>query len=350
MTTSNRRGFLRHLAGELARGAREVAPVLSPVPLDVLDPTPRTPEPSPEPAERRPPPTVAAGAAVRCVSERELLALADEHGLGRRLDAVRTLARRSVRIAPAPGGDARTSQLGGVPELPPNVEWPTWNGDPLPFVARIDLAAAAAGDDDAQPALPEHGSLLVFYATHGVPSGLSLAHAGAVAVRWSAAAPQASDPSGGTPATLSAERTLPRVWSAPVQTLGLDPDEQQGWQQLRRRLAELQGAELADEADTDGATLALHRLLGYPDERRGTMPAICEAAARGIDLAEQPPHGHPAVGELEAAAGRWRLLLQLSADDAVGLSWRERRERLYLWIPADDLRARDFSRVWAIPQ
>jgi uncharacterized protein YwqG len=149
---------------------------------------------------------------------------------------------------------------------------------------------------------------------------------------------------------LSAERTLPRVWSAPVQALGLDTDEQQGWQQLRRRLAELQGVTLADETDTTDQLPALHRLLGHPDERRGQMPLACEAAAHGIDLADKPPHAHPATRDLEAAADRWQLLLQLTTDDALGWTWREGRERLYLWIDTDDLHARDFSRVWAIPQ
>ncbi len=353
-STSDRRGFLRHLAGELARGAKDVAPALSPLPLGgVLELPSLSGAIAAEPAESAARPrTVPAAPAARCATTEEVLALATEVGLERRLDAVRALAGQSLRIVPAPAGSAGASQLGGMPPLPPDVPWPDWNGDPLPFLARIDLAAIPAAADE--PDLPRRGSLFVFYAAHGVPSGLCLGHAGAVAVRYSEAEPvpprrlpKAARRPGGHATTLSAERSLPRAWSAQVDPLELEPEEQSAWQELRRRLAELQGVALFDESDEQAA---LHRLLGYPDERRGDMPAACEAAARGIDLAEQSPYAHEAARELEAAAGRWRLLLQLSADDDVGWSWRERRERLYLWIDADDLRARDFSRVWAIPQ
>jgi uncharacterized protein YwqG len=354
-STSDRRGFLRHLAGELARGAKEVAPALSPRPLGGVLDLPglsglSDAEAAAEPAAPR---TVPAHPATRCASMEELLALAAEVGLERRLDAVRALARRSLRIVPAPAGSADASQLGGMPPLPPDVAWPDWNGDPLPFLARIDLSAMPDDEHD----LPGRGSLYVFYAAHGVPSGLRLDHAGAVAVRYSEAEPvppprlpKAARRPGGHAMALSAEHSLPRAWSAPVDALELEPEEQSAWQELRRRLAELQGVALLDEAYASDGPTALHRLLGHPDERRGDMPLACEAAARGIDLAEQTPYAHEAARELEAAAGRWRLLLQLSADDDVGWSWHERRERLYLWIDTDDLRARDFSRVWAIPQ
>jgi len=94
----------------------------------------------------------------------------------------------------------------------------------------------------------------------------------------------------------------------------------------------------------------MHRLLGYPDTRRGDMPLACELLDRGYVLGETPPLAHPCAADAEPHAGRWRLLLQLSMDDALGWFWGGGRERLYVWIDESDLTNGDFSRVRAIAQ
>ena len=54
-------------------------------------------------------------------------------------------------------------------------------------------------------------------------------------------------PGGATPTTrLSVELTLPRVWAAPVQALGLDPIEHDGYLRLRRLVATMQDVEFDD--------------------------------------------------------------------------------------------------------
>lgn len=348
--TSDRRGFLRHLAGELARGAHEITPVLPALQLSTVPAATASTAPLP----MTPPRTVPASPPARCASEAELVALAAEHGLEQQVDAVRRLARRSVRLTPAVAAERSRSWVGGSPTLPPQIDWPTWNGAPLPFLTQLDLRGVAT-----DPVLPT-GTLYVFYASHGCPSGLRLDHAGSVAVRHAPDAPdlgarqrrrarREARRAAGHPLELSAELTLPRAWSSAVAALELTEDEQHRWQELRRALARHQGVRLADEEPTYDELMSFHRLLGYADERNGHMPLACEAAARGIDLDEQPPYAHPLAEELQHRADRWRLLLQLTRDDDAGLSWGERRERLYVWIHEDDLRACDFSRVWAIP-
>ena len=132
------------------------------------------------------------------------------------------------------------------------------------------------------------------------------------------------------------ELSLPRVWSAPVEALGLNADERIAWQALRVWLAERQNVELHDS--TPGF-LDLHRLLGYPDETGGDMPLMCELLEAGVVLEEPYPRMHPLSRELEVPSRRWRLLLQLSVGD---------RRRVYYWITAEDLAAGDFSRVRTI--
>ena len=57
------------------------------------------------------------------------------------------------RLAALPIGGSR---FGGLPDLPPNLSWPSWKGKKLPFLAQIDLATLP------QSPLPSEGWLFVF--------------------------------------------------------------------------------------------------------------------------------------------------------------------------------------------
>jgi hypothetical protein len=220
-----------------------------------------------EPADAPPrfePETIAAGPATSSVSEDELVARAEAIGLERHADAIRSLALRSVRLTPGAG----RSCVGG------------------PCVAQIDLAEVAALGVESP--LPAAGVLLF-----------------GDSVRL------AADPIDGEPSTrlaASAELSLPHAWSSAVDALGADHDERVRWQDLRAWLAERQGVEMHDGTPD---FLAVHRLLGYPDETGHVMPS----------------------GE------RRQLLLQISHEHA---------RRTYFWIGEDDLAASDFSRVQVV--
>jgi Domain of unknown function (DUF1963) len=308
---SSRRGFLRSLVRE---SAREASKILNP-PTPSAGPKPTSP-PVPEIALER------ARAASRTVTIEELLELAAELGLGEREDELRSLARFSVRLTsptlddhPAGGWLVEPSE-----GLLDEEAWPLWAGERLTHVAQLDLGDPALRDVDLP--LPRDGRLLFLWAALGAPSGELASHEGAARVLHVPA------PFGPAPAArLSVELTLPRVWSAAVQRLGLDPIEHDGYLQLRRRLATLQDVELDDGF---GSAIAFHRALGYPNETSGLMPSTCETAS-GRD-------------------GGWRLLLQLTADPSGPWTLGGAGGRLYFWIAEEDLRAADFSRVWAISQ
>jgi hypothetical protein len=313
MEGRSRRGFFRQLAGEIGERiipfVEEVAPFGETIVEVEVEAEPR------RAARARP-----AGARV---SIDELLAMAGEAGLGERLDAVRELARRSVRVTL---GDARAAANAScLGEAPARADEPF-------CPARLDLAEVAAvlGDDGPMPG----GGMLSFVAIGASECRVVIDDVPPAAQRW-------------RPVDLSAELQLPRVWSAPVQALGLDAAEHEAWQRVREQLAERQGVALHDAT---AELQALHRLLGYPDERNGDMPLMCELLARGHDLGDDPPLAHPAAGEAEASAVRWRLLAQLTVDDELGWSWGDGHERLYLWIDEQDLAGGDFARVRAIPR
>jgi hypothetical protein len=333
---SSRRGFLRSLMRESAKSASEASRLLN-VPGVPLPPL--RPPPPPEPARsRRDPDFDRAKAASGIVTIDGLRGIAAEHGLEDHVDEIAALARHSVRLtSPTLQDDPVGAWLFEPTEgLLDESVWPLWEGERLTLVAQLDLTDPALRDVDLP--LPVAGRLILRWAAVQAPSGQLAAHAGAGRVL------HVPTPGGAAPATrLSVELTLPRVWAAPVQALGLDPVEHDGYLKLRRRIATMQDVELDDGF---GRPIAYHRVLGYPNETGGLMPVTCELTASGRDATDLDA----ADDDVGARAGRWRLLAQLTAGAEGPWNLGGEAGRLYLWITDEDLRAGDFSRVRAIAQ
>ena len=316
---------------ESARTAQEAGKLLGPPEPPSRGPAPAAPPQREVVLER-------AKAAARTVTLEELVELGAELGLRDRLDDLRELARPSARMTSPtlddhPAGDWLFEPSAGLLE---EDDRPLWQGERLALVAQLDLDDPALRDVDLP--LPRDGRLAFLYAALQAPSGELASHAGAGRVLHLPA------PSGPAPsARLSVELTLPRVWSAPVQRLKLDPIEHDAYLTLRRRLATLQDVELEDGF---GEPIAYHRVLGYPNETTGLMPTICELASGGEDATDLDA----ADDDLGRRAARWRLLAQLSADASGPWTLGGSGGRLYFWVDEDDLRHADFSRVWAIAQ
>jgi hypothetical protein len=64
--------------------------------------------------------------------------------------------------APAAAPPLGSSRVGGAPDLPPGLAWPRCGGQPMQFLAQLDLSRASLLDGCA--ALPRHGWLLFFVA------------------------------------------------------------------------------------------------------------------------------------------------------------------------------------------
>jgi hypothetical protein len=269
----------------------------------------------------------------------QLDTFANELDLSRRVPELRALARWSLRLTHGPEGHAgleHGSRFGGRPSNP--------SPDAGDLALQIDLAEATAA----------LGQTVL-----GADAGILGCHLGAQADGFRAKILIAPTPPRrespwprrprvtGLELTLSSELTLPRAWAAAAEKLDLTFGEQQAWQELRRRLARWQGVTLADETPEPQA---IHRLLGYPDERSGLMPLRCELSARGLTLEAHELDQLPERAEIHAASQRWRLLAQLSADPELDWSWGAGRERLYIWIDGPALATADFSAVCAFAQ
>ena len=133
------------------------------------------------------------------------------------------------------------------------------------------------------------------------------------------------------PMALQAELVMPRRWHEAVQSLGFDDTEADAYDRVRARLQEYQGV----ESDRDGGeAIAYHRLLGYPNETTGTMPAECVYSAAAGSTSSETGTAVAEHSEYE----QWRLLVQIS----VGA-----QRRLYVWIRDSDLQSGRFTQLCA---
>jgi hypothetical protein len=325
---ADRRGFLKELLGAGAELVQDVGEALR---------TALEPELPPEPAER----IVPAGPVLRTASPADLEELLEASGLApAHADAARQLARVGLRLVPGEG----RSRLGGLPELPEGVDWPSRDGRPLAFLAQIELPEAAG------LGLPESGSLAFFYDLELQPEGLAPADEDSCRVlRVGGGGPRQGHAAfAERRLELSRELMLPTAYSSRLDPFELDVEAYPPWSELRIRLAGLQGVPLDDETVD---VVATQRLLGYAEPVWGReMELDCALVAGGLDLSEGHGYYDPRRDALEARAPEWRLLLQLSTDPELGFALREPFRRLYLWIHERDLAAGDFRHVRPILQ
>jgi uncharacterized protein YwqG len=339
---ADRRGFFKELLREVAGVAQELSSAMRDVDEQVFA------EAEPEDWTQA---RVRAVPARGSVGAEELLALCREAGLKQRAADVERRSRASIRLTRVPeeGAAAGASRLGGSPDVPPGFAWPTWEDRELAFVGQLDLAQIAAVDPDLP--LPPEGRLLFFYDLDRRPAGLNPAHRGSCRVvhldaRFDGLAPDERR----TPALqelaleLSRELMLPGAWSFLCEELELSPEEMDAWDELRERLAGAQGVELEE---TSADFFALHRLLGYHEEIGREIEVECELAAAGLEADDVSVYYDKRL-EHEAAARTWRLLLQLTVDDDLGIPADAGFERLYICIRDADLRSGDFGAAWAI--
>jgi Domain of unknown function (DUF1963) len=319
----DRRSFLRELLRGATRAASEIEslrPRAEPLEPSWDGPLASVPD--------TPFHTVPAMPATRLATVDELRALCADLGRDDWADEAARLAQRSIRLT---GGTGR-SRLGGSPEAPTPFEWPVWEGEELAFLAQLHLAELP------ESALPRTGALLVFFALDRLPAGYAPDDAGACRVLHVADGPTEpvlrEDRLPGMSLSASEELTLPvdpdtfepDLWEP-------DPWEPDLWNELRDRLASLQGVELED---AHGDYHALHRLLGHPDTFIDTMGADAELVSTVVDVGSDPSADEPVSG------ADWRMLLQISNDDEVGIALGA-FERLFVWIRDDDLRAGRFD-------
>ncbi|GHO64978.1 hypothetical protein KSC_038700 [Ktedonobacter sp. SOSP1-52] len=95
---------------------------------------------------------------------REVQKLFVSAGLKRLTKDLDALVRPSIRLVVTPADEATfqpgVSKFGGLPDLPADVSWPTWQGLPQSFIAQFRLQDVHSYD--AAGVLPAQGMLWFF--------------------------------------------------------------------------------------------------------------------------------------------------------------------------------------------
>lgn len=289
--------------------------------------------------------------------------LIQESGLPRLADELERLLLPSIRVHAQAAHEESIgigpSKIGGAPDLPESVTWPTWKDSPMSFLAQIRLADIAPLD--TQALLPHTGLLSFFYDAEGVVFGLDPAEREGWRVLFSqdnnlhrATFPE-SFPANAqyAPCTVSFTRewTLPDFESPAIERLGLSWGTMYG-EESNPSVKEECERYLALSASFDslfGNRSAINRMLGYPDPVQGNVQAECQYAAHGLyqHAAGDWPSEQAAV--LKRDALDWQLLLQLDSLAAAGMMWGD-VGRLYFMISRTALAERNFDATWLIMQ
>jgi len=258
------------------------------------------------------------------------------------LKRLETMARPALRLVTSESDGSR-SKLGGLPNLPSELEWPSWRGTPLAFLAQIDLSELP------QPGtiedLPSEGSLYFFYHPEQETWGFDPNDRGSWRVLYSRDRP--TTPGRIPPTGLSGDSVIQEqfveflpIRSVPdTERLDLSPGA----------ISEDAYEELEDLKNAPFQGQPKHQMGGYPDPvQNDTMELESQLASNGV-YCGGPDWNDPRIESLEGGAGEWKLLLQLDTDEDADMMWGD-AGMLYFWIRTEDLRRRDFSNVWMILQ
>ncbi len=90
---------------------------------------------------------------------------------------------------------------------------------------------------------------------------------------------------------------------------------------------------------------ARHQLGGWPNTIQGDMQLPAEIVSRGYSTSENEIYNLARENGFEKPAEEWVLLLQISTEDELGMSWGD-DGCLYVWIKKSDLAVRDFSKCY----
>ena len=103
--------------------------------------------------------------------------LIDHCGLERVAASLKQTLKYTIHLETSPAHGRSlgvgTSRLGGWPDLPAVLSWPTWNQVPMAFLAQINLAEVAPYDREYQ--LPPQGWLYFFCRAEGALRGQEFA-------------------------------------------------------------------------------------------------------------------------------------------------------------------------------
>lgn len=266
-------------------------------------------------------------------------------GYGEVADLVAAGPRTTVLLGGVAGDEETVgrTKVGGRPLMPPSLEWPACAGVSLAFIAQVDLEGISALWPDSP--LPANGLLLFFYDAEQSVWGFDPADRGKWAVLHVADEPL--EPRAFPDDLPDHARYRERVLTP---SLGEDLPDPTSFALEELGLKRWQIDEIFDICDPFlAADDTIHKMLGYADPMQNPMEKECQLVSHGLYCGDASGSDDPRAEELGRDAEQWKLLLQVSTDDAAGMMWGD-CGRIYFWIREQDLAAGDFTKVWLILQ
>lgn len=235
------------------------------------------------------------------------------------------------------------SKLGGRPDMPPELAWPSYQDRPLEFIAQISLAETAPYDENGL--LPKAGRLLCFYDVQQWIEGNPFDE-GRFCVYYDASDtadvqridyPETAEAEFRPCAlTFSSVLTLPPLESKPLMA---DMELYDYQSDTREREAEIDA--YLNLLKMTSRSSPQHQVLGWPYPIQGDVFIEAVRAALGIPMSQPINDVYQTYG---TQIDEWQLLLQIDSDDKANMLWGD-VGMLYWCIRREDLRHRRFDRV-----
>ncbi|GCE31837.1 hypothetical protein KDA_73210 [Dictyobacter alpinus] len=264
-------------------------------------------------------------------------------GLSRLLKDLPALMAPAISLVTAPTPEAAmvvgNSKIGGLPDLPMDIEWPRWKQLPLAFVAQLRLEELSSYD--SARALPVHGMLWFFYAARQQVYGANPDDMGSWSVlfrhdathlrpRLPPVSLPCSDRFSACRIKFANDFTLSQLPTSLLTHFDWSDDEQDRYDQLVSSLYT--------------GTEPSHHVLGHPYMLQDDMQEQCQLMHAGVRDATDPR-----IELLTTRSRDWRLLLQVDTDERIHMRWGS-TGMLYYWIRWPDLQASYFDDTWLILQ
>jgi len=240
----------------------------------------------------------------------------------------------------------RSSKLGGRPDLPPDLTWPTNEGRPLDFLLQINLGELQ--EHDSRHLLPASGLLTFLYDLDDQPwcydpkdlDGFRVIYTPDLAGLVSRDIPDHEFALPECAVRFHSLLTLPhfgsRAAEALIESAQLTEKETDSYFELPSQIENLYSP--SEQAGN-------HHLLGHSSNVQGDMQLEAQLVTNGLYCGDATGYQDPRSQVLESGADYWMLLLQLDSDDAADIMWGD-CGMLYYWIRKDDLAHQRFDGVW----
>lgn len=255
------------------------------------------------------------------------------------------------------GGSVYRSKFGGKPAVPAGFEWPRFDAEnydgetanrPLSFLCQINLEEICSYDKENL--LPKKGLLLFFYKQESMRWGFDPEDAGCSRVYYFEDVSQLAETD--LPDDMKDEYKVKEYDlsfaakdSYPsFEELDCHSDVDCDWDDYDEAV-EKKGYEIESER---------HKLLGYADLVQGEMLTECERITRGLYCGDHKSYvdtPEDVKEDISGAATDWVLLFQMASiqEDDYELMFGD-LGNLYFYIRKQDLKERNFDKVWLVLQ